>query len=387
MKLRAYAKINLTLDVTGRREDGYHTLDTVMQTVSVWDEVEIKKINKPGIRLFCNREYLPVDTKNTAFRAAQYFFERCGITGQGLSIHIRKYIPSRAGMGGGSADAAAVLHGLNQMFHAGLPQQELVELGARVGADVPFCVVGGTCRCRGIGEQVEPVSPLPDCWLVLCKPPAGMSTPRAYALIDQFPLSRAQATEKMVGLLSAGDLRRVAGGLSNRFDETMKLQQVREIKRGDGQLRRLGRQHDRQRLGGVRHLRQRGRRPGLHAAAGGQGPPVPGPPPAPQLGLRPGEVNEKRTNKNSPGISRGCFFMCSLPAVPKTVAVTFAPPAGLFSICSEPPCFSQRERQMYSPRPKCSSPLGGRGTCPPGNRVRRPVSARRAGSLARRPPR
>ena len=144
MKLRAYAKINLTLDVTGRREDGYHTLDTVMQTVSVWDEVEIKKINKPGIRLFCNREYLPVDTKNTAFRAAQYFFERCGITGQGLSIHIRKYIPSRAGMGGGSADAAAVLHGLNQMFHAGLPQQELVELGARVGADVPFCVVGGT---------------------------------------------------------------------------------------------------------------------------------------------------------------------------------------------------------------------------------------------------
>ena len=103
-----------------------------------------------------------------------------------------------------------------------------MELGARVGADVPFCVVGGTCRCRGIGEQVEPVSPLPDCWLVLCKPPAGMSTPRAYALIDQFPLSRAQATEKMVGLLSAGDLRRVAGGLSNRFDETMKLQQVRE---------------------------------------------------------------------------------------------------------------------------------------------------------------
>ena len=177
MKLRAYAKINLTLDVTGRREDGYHTLDTVMQTVSVWDEVEIKKINKPGIRLFCNREYLPVVTQNTAFRAAQYFFERCGITGQGLSIHIRKYIPSRAGMGGGSADAAAVLHGLNQMFHAGLPQQELVELGARVGADVPFCVVGGTCRCRGIGEQVEPVSPLPDCWLVLCKPPAGMSTP------------------------------------------------------------------------------------------------------------------------------------------------------------------------------------------------------------------
>lgn len=231
MKLKAYAKINLTLDVTGRREDGYHTLDTVMQSISVWDEVEIKKITKPGIRLFCNREYLPVDTKNTAFRAAQYFFQHCGITGQGLAINIRKYIPSRAGMGGGSADAAAVLHGLNQMFRANLDRNTLVELGAKVGADVPFCVVGATCRCRGIGEQVEPVSHIPDCWILLCKPPAGMSTPRAYALIDQFPLSRAQSTEKMVGLLEAGDLRRIGEGLANRFDETMKLQQVREIKR------------------------------------------------------------------------------------------------------------------------------------------------------------
>lgn len=231
MKLKAYAKINLTLDVTGRREDGYHTLDTVMQSVSVWDEIEIKKINKPGIRLFCNREYLPVDTKNTAFRAAQYFFQQCGITGQGLSISIRKYVPSRAGMGGGSADAAAVLHGLNRMFRANLPLATLVELGAKVGADVPFCVVGGTCRCQGIGEQVEQVSKFPDCWLVLCKPPAGMSTPRAYALIDQFPISRAQATEKMVGLLSGGDLKRIGEGVANRFDETMKLPQVRDIER------------------------------------------------------------------------------------------------------------------------------------------------------------
>ena len=209
MKLKAYAKINLTLDVTGRREDGYHTLDTVMQTISVWDEVEIKKINKPGIRLFCNREYLPVDTKNTAFRAAQYFFEHCGITGQGLAINLRKYVPSRAGMGGGSADAAAVLHGLNQMFKTNLPLETLVTLGARVGADVPFCMVGGTCRCQGIGEQVQKVSPLPDCWLVVCKPPA----------------------EKMVSLLSGGDLRRIGEAVANRFDETMKLQQVREIKR------------------------------------------------------------------------------------------------------------------------------------------------------------
>ena len=152
MKLKAYAKINLTLDITGRREDGYHTLDTVMHSVSVWDEVEIKRINKPGIRLFCNREYLPVDTKNTAFRAAQYFFERCGITGQGLSIHIRKYIPSRAGMGGGSADAAAVLHGLNQMFRAGLPLEALVELGGAV--DVIACASHGVLSGPAV-ERIE----------------------------------------------------------------------------------------------------------------------------------------------------------------------------------------------------------------------------------------
>ena len=231
MKVKAYAKINLTLDVTGRRPDGYHTLDTIMQSVSVWDEVEIKKTSKPGIRVFCNREYLPVDTKNTAFRAAQYFLEHCGITGQGISLSLRKYIPSRAGMGGGSADAAAVLHGLNQMFHTGLSQGALLSLGGTARADVTFCVVGGTCRCQGVGEQVEPVAPLPACWVLLCKPPAGMSTPRAYALIDQFPLSRERGTERMLPLLAGGDLRRIGEALANRFDETMKLQQVREIKR------------------------------------------------------------------------------------------------------------------------------------------------------------
>lgn len=231
MKVKAYGKINLTLDVTGKLENGFHTLDTIMQSVSLYDEVEIFREKEPGVRLRCDREYLPLDTKNTAYRAAKFFLEHCGLEKEGVGIALKKAIPSRAGMGGGSADAAAVLRGLNEMFETKLPLSTLMELGGKVGADVPFCVHGGTCRCTGVGEIVEPVSPMPDCFLVICKPPAGMSTPRAYALIDRFPLTRVQATPRMLEALASGDLRRIGKGLSNRFDETMKLMQVKKIKR------------------------------------------------------------------------------------------------------------------------------------------------------------
>ena len=201
MKLKAYAKINLTLDITGRREDGYHTLDTVMHSVSVWDEVEIKKINKPGIRLFCNREYLPVDTKNTAFRAAQYFFERCGITGQGLSIHIRKYIPSRAGMGGGSADAAAVLHGLNQMFRAGLPLEALVELGGAV--DVIACASHGVLSGPAY-DRIE-ASPIKEMVLLNTIPEVANTPSHKIKFLDVAPVF-ARAIGHIHGATSIADL-------------------------------------------------------------------------------------------------------------------------------------------------------------------------------------
>lgn len=232
MKVNAYAKINLTLDVTGKRPDGYHTLDTVMQTVSLWDELELIPKEEPGIRLVSSHKYLPENEKNTAYRAARLFFDHCGMPEEtGLEISIKKHIPSRSGMGGGSADAAAVLRGLNDMYDMGMPQEELMELGASIGADVPFCVAGGACRCTGIGESLEPVPQMPDCHLLICKPPAGMSTPRAYTLMDQYPLSSNRATPKMVTALKSGDLRQVAGALGNRFDETMKLVQVRQIKK------------------------------------------------------------------------------------------------------------------------------------------------------------
>ncbi len=232
MKIKAYGKINLTLDVTGKREDGYHTLDTIMQSVSIYDEVEITRGGEPGVRLRCNRDYLPVNEKNTAYRAADLFLSHCGLKGkEGVELSIRKVLPSRAGMGGGSADAAAVLRGLNQLYGAGLDDAQLMALGAQIGADVPFCIHGGACRCTGIGELLEPAPLLPDCFLVICKPPAGMSTPRAYALLDRYPPTRVRATPKMLEALAAGDLRQIGKCLSNRFEETMRLMQVKAIKK------------------------------------------------------------------------------------------------------------------------------------------------------------
>jgi len=231
MKVKAFGKINLTLDVLGRRRDGYHLLDTVMQTVSIWDELEIQTGGERGVRLECNRESLPLDSKNTVYRAAKFFLEDQGLVNEGLTIYIHKFIPSRSGMGGGSADAAAVLRGLNEMYGAGLSDGKLMELGAKVGADVPFCVTGGAARCTGTGTEVSPAPMMPECWLVVCKPPAGMSTPRAYALLDQYPLSSTQATPRMMDALEAGNLRRVAKGLANRFDETIRMAQGRGVKR------------------------------------------------------------------------------------------------------------------------------------------------------------
>ena len=231
MKIKAYGKINLTLDVVGRRKDGYHLLDTVMQTISIWDELEIQHSRQPGVHLQCNKDSLPTDSNNTAFRAAKFFLEDRGLENEGVYIFIKKHLPSRSGMGGGSADAAAVLRGLNEMYGTGLSADKLMELGAKVGADVPFCVVGGAARCTGVGADVEPIEPMPQCWLVVCKPPTGMSTPRAYSLLDQYPLSSTQATPRMLEAMAAGNLKRIGKGLANRFDETIRMAPVRALKR------------------------------------------------------------------------------------------------------------------------------------------------------------
>lgn len=230
MIIQAPAKINLTLDITGRLENGYHTIDSIMQTVSLYDEVELEKSDDGRVSLQCNKSYLPLNEKNTAYRAAKFFLEHTGVK-SGVKITIHKQIPGRAGMGGGSTDAAAVLKGMNELFETGLSIPQLAEIGAKVGADVPFCVIGGTCRCSGIGEVTEPLPSMPECSIVICKPPAGMSTPRAYALVDKFPGQSNMATPRMVTALQNGNLRSVSAAVHNRFDEVMKLHPVRAIKK------------------------------------------------------------------------------------------------------------------------------------------------------------
>lgn len=227
---RAYAKINLTLDITGKREDGYHSIESVMQAIDLYDEVDVQPNDSGSIQVATNRRYLPLDEKNTAYRAAKHFFAHTGIQA-GVTIFLDKHIPGRAGLGGGSADAAAVLYALDEIFETALPTHTLLEIGKLVGADVPFCLMGGTCLCTGIGETLTPLPPMPDCTILLCKPPAGMSTPRAYALVDQYPMPQTQNTPRMCAALENKNLKSVAAAMGNRFDEVLRMRPVREIER------------------------------------------------------------------------------------------------------------------------------------------------------------
>ena len=179
----AYAKINLFLDIEGIREDGYHNIVSVMQTINWADRISLQSKAASGIRLTCSAPSIPTDRSNTAYRAAEVFFAKLGST-NGLHIHIEKNIPSSAGLAGGSADAAAVLLGLNELMGEPFSSSALLEMGATIGADVPFCMIGGTQLTKGIGDVIEPFPPMPSCHLVCAKIGDGVSTPEAYRAID-----------------------------------------------------------------------------------------------------------------------------------------------------------------------------------------------------------
>ena len=182
--VRARAKINLTLDVTGRREDGYHTVEMVMQSIALHDTVRVTTIHgekKPrGIVLSCSLPFLPTDERNLAYRAAELFYKETGALLETCEIHIEKRIPVAAGLAGGSTDAAAVLRALNALHTAGLTDDELCEMGLKLGADVPFCLRGGTMLAQGIGEELSLLPDMPHCWVVLCKPPFAVPTKEVY---------------------------------------------------------------------------------------------------------------------------------------------------------------------------------------------------------------
>lgn len=214
----AYAKINLTLDVLGKREDGYHDLKSVMQTISLRDDIEIDVgTGKPWV-LHCDKEGIPCDERNLAWKAAKLYCDAMKKDPEGLEIRITKRIPSQAGLGGGSADAAAVLRALNDHYGNPLSILALAELGAQVGSDVPFCVVGGTVMCEGRGERLRKLPDMPDCVFVVVKPDFPISTPELYRKIDETVIGKRPDHTAMESALLSGDLRKVAENVHNVFD-------------------------------------------------------------------------------------------------------------------------------------------------------------------------
>ena len=211
MQLKALAKINLGLDVLRRREDGYHDVRMIMQTVRIFDRLALVKQDKEGIRVRTNLYYLPANENNLVYKAANLLFEEFDIRG-GLSIDLKKYIPVAAGMAGGSSDAAAVLYGLNRMYGLGLSQEQLMERGVKIGADVPYCIMRGTALAEGIGEKLTPLPPMPPCNILVAKPGISVSTKYVYETLHANDLKPEQHPD-IDGILDAlkkQDLRSMA---------------------------------------------------------------------------------------------------------------------------------------------------------------------------------
>ncbi len=215
---RAYAKLNFSLDVLTRRADGYHDLCSVMQTISLYDTVELfLETGKPW-QLSCNDKTLAADETNLAWRAAEVFCRETGAVLNGLELRLTKRIPSQAGLGGGSADAAAVLRALNRHCKTGLSAERLCALGALVGSDVPFCVMGGTALAKGRGERLTKLPPAPRMRVVVCKGALAFSTPVLFARLDATEIPRRPDTQALCAALCGGDVRAVGAALCNVFE-------------------------------------------------------------------------------------------------------------------------------------------------------------------------
>lgn len=228
----AYAKINLILYVTGRRTDGYHTIETIMQSLSLHDDVTVTlSPGQAAIQLTCSNPALPTDTTNLAYKAAALFYKTVAIPTPNCEIHLEKRIPLAAGLAGGSADAAAVLHALNKLHQTALSQDTLCQIGLQLGADIPYCICGGTMFAQGIGEILSPLTSLPSCWMVLCKPDFSISTVEAYRAIDSQPLPAQTYTADMRRAIAEGNLEKICRYLSNDLEKVAPQQQeIAEIK-------------------------------------------------------------------------------------------------------------------------------------------------------------
>lgn len=224
----APAKINLSLDITGTDQKGYHNLDMVMQSVSIFERITLTKQNE-GITISSNARYIPTDEKNVAVKAAMKFFEYSKING-GVRIYVKKTIPIKAGMAGGSADAAGVIVGLDKLYKTCYSKETLCEIGRMAGSDVPFMIMGGTKRVQGVGDIILPCRSLPKCYIVICMPNKGVSTPTAFANYDALGEKTIVETDKLIQAMADGNLEKAASYMANDLEKAAGSRDTQPIK-------------------------------------------------------------------------------------------------------------------------------------------------------------
>lgn len=243
MRLRALAKINLGLDILGKREDGYHEVRMIMQTIQMYDVLEIRKTRRPGIALATNLPYIPTDERNLVYKAAKLLMDEFQLK-EGLNIKLAKSIPVAAGMAGGSSDAAAAFVGVNRIFNLGLSERELMERAVKVGADVPYCIMRGTALAEGIGEKLTWIPQVPKCYVLIGKPGVSVSTKLAYESISMDGIESHPDIDGMIQDIEKGDLLGMTSKMGNVFEPGIIkrypiIQEIKDLMEANGALKAM----------------------------------------------------------------------------------------------------------------------------------------------------
>lgn len=232
MKIKAYGKVNIALDVIGKREDGYHLLRMIMQTVDIYDELTLTPCDE-GIHITCDKEFVPTDKRNLVYKAIELFCNTYDVR-NGVKVHIEKNIPVEAGMAGGSTDAAAALKGMRDLYKREISDEKLMELGVKIGADVPYCIQGGTALCEGIGEIITPLKPFSNKLMVIVKPNFGVSTVETYQGFNLKEVIEHPRVDELIEAMEKDDLGYVANNMMNLLElVTIKnhneIQEIKDI--------------------------------------------------------------------------------------------------------------------------------------------------------------
>ena len=243
MRLRAMAKINLGLDILGKRDDGYHEVRMLMQTIQMYDLLDIRRKSSPGITLTTNLLYVPSDERNLVYKAAKLLMDVVDIQ-EGISMKLTKSIPVAAGMAGGSSDAAAAFVGVNKMFHLDLSEQELMERAVQIGADVPYCIMRGTALAEGIGEKLTRLPQLPKCYILVGKPAVNVSTKLAYENLDLQNMGAHPDIDGMISDIENGDLYTMVSRMGNVFEPGIigkypVIQEIKDLMEAHGALKAM----------------------------------------------------------------------------------------------------------------------------------------------------